>query len=169
MSEHQRPKSRMTIWLKTCWVFFLILMPFYLFFNLIGITLEMPVVLILAMIFGTWATFFQWAFVTAIMNLWYRNDARYHKWKDAGGRPYWDTVQWPVGPWPKKTSAIETETGLAEPKYTDFVPPPDWRFQCPTCGARVKKQMDVCWRCSYGADGDSTAYYERWGAKPDGK
>jgi hypothetical protein len=66
--------------------------------------------------------------------------------------------------WPVNTATpIERETGLAEPDYTDFVPPSDWRYQCPVCGSRVEKQIDVCWRCGYGRDGDSTAYHQRWG------
>ena len=76
-----------------------------------------------------------------------------------GGRPYWDSIGWPIN----TATPIERETGLAEPEYTDFVPPADWKYQCPVCGARVEKQIDVCWRCGYGRDGDSTAYQQRWG------
>lgn len=86
-------------------------------------------------------------------------NAEYQKWKKMGGRPYWDSLGWPIN----TATPIERETGLAEPEYTDFVPPADWRYQCPVCGARVEKQIDVCWRCLYGADGDSTAYEQRWG------
>ena len=39
-----------------------------------------------------------------------------------------------------------------EPVYTAFVPPPDWRLQCPVCGARVQHPVDVCWNCNFGAD-----------------
>ena len=87
------------------------------------------------------------------------NDANFQKWKRMGGRPYWDSIGWPIN----TATPIERQTGLAEPEYTDFVPPADWRYQCPVCGARVEKQIDVCWRCGYGRDGDSTAYHERWG------
>lgn len=89
------------------------------------------------------------------------NDPSFEKWKQLGGRPYWDSLGWPIN----TATPIERETGLAEPEYTDFVPPADWRFQCPACGARVQKQIDVCWRCLYGADGDSTAYHRRWGRR----
>lgn len=167
MTENHPRKSRTAIWLKTCWVFFLITMPFCLFLNFVGIPFPIPVVIILAFILGTWTTVVQWAFVTIAMNIWYRNDPRYHKWKYEGGRPYWDTVVWPVGPWSKsKYPPIEQETGMPEPEYTYFTPPDHWRFQCPKCGVRLQFNPDVCWNCSYGADGDSTACYERLGIKP---
>ena len=37
------------------------------------------------------------------------------------------------------------------------------RFECPVCGSPVQNRIDVCGRCGYGADGDSTAYFERYG------
>lgn len=88
-----------------------------------------------------------------------KNDPDFQKWKKMGGRPYWDSVGWPIN----TATPIERQTGLSEPEYTDFVPPADWRYQCPVCGSRVEKQIDVCWRCGYGRDGDSTAYNQRWG------
>ncbi len=87
------------------------------------------------------------------------NDPEFQKWKQMGGRPYWDSIGWPIN----TATPIERQTGLAEPEYTDFVPPADWRYQCPVCGSRVEKQIDVCWNCSYGHDSDSTAYHQRWG------
>lgn len=100
-----------------------------------------------------------WVVVTIGGEAILRNDANYQKWKRMGGRPYWDSVGWPIN----TSTPIERETGLAEPEYTDFVPPADWRYQCPVCGARVEKQIDVCWQCGYGRGGDSTAYHQRWG------
>ena len=88
-----------------------------------------------------------------------RNDQEFQEWKRKGGRPYWDSIGWPIN----TATPIERETGLAEPEYTDFVPPANWRYQCPVCGSRVEKQIDVCWNCSYGHDSDSTAYHQRWG------
>lgn len=100
-----------------------------------------------------------WIVVTLGGEVILHNDANFQKWKRMGGRPYWDSIGWPIN----TATPIERQTGLAEPEYTDFVPPADWCYQCPVCGARVEKQIDVCWRCSYGADGDSTAYHQRWG------
>jgi len=100
-----------------------------------------------------------WVINTIAREVLLGRNAEYQKWKKMGGRPYWDSLGWPIN----TATPIERETGLAEPEYTDFVPPADWRYQCPVCGARVEKQIDVCWQCSYGADGDSTAYEQRWG------
>ncbi len=38
-----------------------------------------------------------------------------------------------------------------EPVYTAFVPPPDWNFHCPVCGARVQRPVEVCWNCNLGS------------------
>ena len=100
-----------------------------------------------------------WVVVTVGGNLLLGDDRDFKQWKDQGGRPYLDSLPSPINP----DSSITKLTGLAEPQYTDFVPPSSWRFQCPACGARVEKKIDVCWRCSYGRDGDSTAYHQRWG------
>ena len=100
-----------------------------------------------------------WVVVTGGSKVLLNNDPDFQKWKEMGGRPYWDSIGWPIN----TATPIERETGLAEPEYTDFVPPASWRYQCPVCGARVEKKIDTCWRCSYGANGDSTAYHQRWG------
>lgn len=106
-----------------------------------------------------------WATVTVGSDVLLKDDPEFQRWKQAGGRPYWDSLPSPINP----ATPIERITGLAEPRYTDFAPPADWVFQCPKCGARCEKEIDICWRCFYGLDGDSTAYYERWGGKPDAK
>jgi hypothetical protein len=100
-----------------------------------------------------------WTVSTLGAEVFLKNNPDFKKWKRMGGRPYWDSIGWPVN----TATPIERETGLAEPEYTDFVPPASWRYQCPVCGARVEKKIDVCWRCGYGRDGDSTAYHQRWG------
>ena len=100
-----------------------------------------------------------WVVVTGGSKVLLNNDPNFQEWKRMGGRPYWDSIGWPVN----TATPIERETGLAEPEYTDFVPPANWRYQCPVCGSRVEKQIDVCWNCSYGHDSDSTAYHQRWG------
>lgn len=88
-----------------------------------------------------------------------KNNEEYQDWKNKGGRPYWDSLGWPIN----TATPIERQTGLAEPEYTTFVPPSNWLYQCPACGSRVEKQIDTCWNCNYGADGDDTAYVNRWG------
>ncbi len=104
-----------------------------------------------------------WVVVTGGSKVLLNNDPNFQKWKRMGGRPYWDSIGWPIN----TATPIERETGLAEPEYRDFVPPADWRYQCPVCGSRVEKQIDVCWQCGYGRDGDSTAYQQRWDGKPN--
>ena len=73
------------------------------------------------------------------------------------GHPFWDVTAFNFD------SELIRDGGFEEPEYTGFVPPADWRFQCPACGARQPFDFGVCWLCGYGADGDDTAYYRRWG------
>jgi len=103
-----------------------------------------------------------WLVSTAGAEVLLKNNDDYQQWRKMGGRPYWDSIGWPVN----AATPIERQTGLAEPEYTDFVPPPSWQYQCPVCGSRVEKQIDVCWNCNYGADGDGSAYVKRWGTAP---
>jgi hypothetical protein len=100
-----------------------------------------------------------WVVVTLGGEVLLRDDPNFQKWKQMGGRPYWDSIGWPIN----TATPIERETGLAEPEYTDFTPPSEWRYQCPVCGSRVQTKIDICWNCSYGRDGDSTAFHQRWG------
>lgn len=83
----------------------------------------------------------------------------YYAVRRAGWHPCWDGRLWPIF---NPDSELIRDGGFEEPEYTYFVPPADWQFQCPVCGARQPYQKCVCWACEYGADGDSTAYYERW-------
>ena len=86
-------------------------------------------------------------------------DPNYHNVRKAGWHPIWDGGSFNFD------SQIIKDGGFEEPEYTGFVPPEDWRFQCPVCGARQQTDFGVCWYpgCNYGADGDDTAYYGRWG------
>ncbi|WP_417737723.1 hypothetical protein [Rosistilla oblonga] len=105
---------------------------------------------------------FAWAVTNFGMALLYGRSSQYHQWKQTGGDPYFDSL-----PWPLNTDSRQVrETGMAEPR-TSFVPPASWEFQCPVCGAKQPSLVCVCWNCNYGADGDSTAYFERFGSKPD--
>jgi len=89
-----------------------------------------------------------WVIVNSASSVILKNDSNFQNWKERGGRPYWDNIGWPVN----TSSDIERETGLAEPKYTTFVPPHSWKYQCPVCGSRVEKAVDICWNCNYGAE-----------------
>lgn len=77
--------------------------------------------------------------------------------------PLWDRV---TEEWQDNTTSSSFPLIPSEPHYTAFVPPPYWRFRCPACGARVEHRKGVCWNCNYGADGDSSAYYQAMGQTP---
>ena len=85
---------------------------------------------------------------TLTMNSLLEYNYEFQKFKELGGRPFWDFIPWPVN----RTSDIEQVTGIAEPQYTTFVPPSIWEYQCPVCGSKVEKAVDICWNCNYGAE-----------------
>ena len=58
-----------------------------------------------------------WVVVNVGSNVLLNNNPSFQKWKQMGGRPYWDSIGWPIN----TSTPIERETGLAEPEYTDFV------------------------------------------------
>ena len=111
---------------------------------------------------GFWVTvaitLFFWAFFWLGKFL-VSSDPEYQGWRQAGGHYFWDTLPRILNP----DSDLIRRGGFAEPAYSSFVPPADWQFQCPKCGSRVQHSVDVCWSCNYGADGDSTAYFDRYG------
>jgi hypothetical protein len=100
-----------------------------------------------------------WIGTNVLMALLSRNSSEYQRFRANGGDPYFDSLPPPIN----TDSEITRVTGLREPEYTSFVPPESWQFQCPCCGARVERRIDVCWNCRYGADGNSGAYFGRWG------
>jgi hypothetical protein len=69
----------------------------------------------------------------------------------------------PHAPWDWEGAAIERsvcqnerrdygrgyKTQIPEPEYLGFMPPDNWRYQCPECGARVEHAIDSCWNCGY--------------------
>lgn len=121
--------------------------------------LPFNIVFWVSVVLTVWFTCWGWIGVTVGSEVLLKNDPEFQEWKKKGGRPYWDGgLGWPINP----ATDIERQTGLAEPKYTDFTPPESWKYQCPVCGSRVEKARDVCWNCNYGADGDNTAYHKRW-------
>ncbi len=101
---------------------------------------------------------FAWAVVRLGMFLIYGRSQQYHAYRRGGGDPYFDSLPWPLNP----DSRQVRETGMAEPN-TSFVPPANWTFQCPVCGARQPSRVCVCWNCSYGQDCNSTAYFQKFG------
>jgi hypothetical protein len=88
-----------------------------------------------------------------------KQDPNNAMWAKAGGHYFWDTLPSIWNP----DSDLVRAGGFPEPTYMGFVPPGEWRFQCPRCHVRLQFNPDVCWNCNYGADGDSSAYYEAYG------
>lgn len=86
-------------------------------------------------------------------------DPNYHAVRKAGWNPFWDVTAF------NTDSELIRDGGFEEPAYTGFVPPDWWKYQCPVCGARQPTDFGVCWYpgCGYGADGDASAYRQRWG------
>lgn len=157
--------SRLRLMYRMYITIFLILTGISLFTGFLGgrVMLTFDVIFFVALNLTLLITGVGWLVVNLGAAILLADDPEFREWRMRGGRSYWDSLPWPINP----SSAIERETGLAEPDYTDFVPPADWRYQCPVCGSRVEKEIDVCWRCGYGADGDSTAYYQRRGDRSD--
>lgn len=104
--------------------------------------------------------FFGWVIVNVGTRLICRNDSDFQQYLGSGGDPYFDTLPRPMNP----DSEVTRVTGLQEPENSKGVPK-SWVYQCPVCGCRQPSRVCVCWNpeCRYGADGDSTAYYKRWG------
>lgn len=101
---------------------------------------------------------FAWLVTNAGMGLLFGRNARYRNYRNSGGDPFFDSLPPVFNP----DSQVVRQTGMAEPE-TNFVPPAKWQFRCPQCNARVQHRIDVCWNCSYGADSDNTAYFDRYG------
>ena len=74
----------------------------------------------------------------------YAGDPEYEKWLDSGADPYYDFIPWP---WNTDSYAV-TAGGRPEPD-TAFVPPDNWIYQCPKCGARNESEYSTCWHCGF--------------------
>lgn len=99
-----------------------------------------------SVVLTVWFTIAGWVGVTAGSPELLRTDAEFTKRKQRGGRPYWDeALGWPIN----IATDMERETGIAEPKYTDCVPPASWRYQFPVGGG-------------YGRNGNSAANHQRF-------
>lgn len=81
-----------------------------------------------------------WAITNFGMGLIYGRNSEYQRYEQSGGDPFIDTL-------PMIFKSGESE----------------WQFQCPACGSPVQNRIDVCSRCNYGLNGDSTAYFDRYG------
>lgn len=156
--------SRFSIFIRATVIVFVIYMMMATIWNSITNTnfwkpSEMAISAVLTvLLFGGFA----WAFVRVGMALIYGGSSQYHAYRQGGGDPYFDSLPWPLNP----DSRQVRETGMAEPN-TAFVPPANWKFQCPVCGAKQPSRVCVCWNCDYGADSDSAAYFQRFGdSKP---
>lgn len=49
-----------------------------------------------ALILTVMSTVIGWIVVTGGMETFHGNDPSYKEWKARGGRPYWDTLGWPI-------------------------------------------------------------------------
>lgn len=103
---------------------------------------------------------FAWLMTNLGMAVLFGNNPKYQQMKNTGFDPYFNSLPWPLN----SDSDITRETGIQEPN-TNLVPPADWKFQCPCCGVRVQHQIDVCWNCNYGEDGDSSVYIQKFGSE----
>ena len=86
--------------------------------------------------FGTAA----WAITKVAMGLIYGRNPEYRAYRRQGGDPFIDSL-------PR----------ILKPRESA------WQFQCPVCEAPVERRIDICGRCGYGSDGDSSAYFDRYG------
>jgi hypothetical protein len=84
-----------------------------------------------------------WLIDSAVYGIMLGNDQEYQSRRSQGWHPFWDEIPRPINP--------DTEATRQTGDPNGFVPPANWQFCCPVCGARVEKQIDVCWRCHYGA------------------
>lgn len=157
--------SRLTIFARVTFAVFIVFMMMAMAWNSITKTNfwkvgEIAISSVLAvLVFGGLA----WLIVHLGMVIFYGRNPEYHAYRRNGGDPYFDNLPRPFN----TDSKSVRQTGLAEPN-SNFTPPKSWQFQCPRCGARVEHQIDVCWNCNYGADGDSSDYVRRFGVKPQG-
>lgn len=74
-------------------------------------------------------------------------NGNYYQVRQAGWHPFWDRLPRLFNP----DTELIRDGGIQEPRYTGFVPPASYRFQCPNCGSRVQHQIDVCWNCKFGS------------------
>ena len=92
---------------------------------------------------------FAWLMTNLGMAVLFGRNSDYRQMRSNGFDPYFDSL-----PWPLNSNAV-----IGNPNPSAF------KFHCPVCSCPVEKRIDVCPECGYGADGDSTAYFEKFGAE----
>ncbi len=152
--------SKIGVFVRSCVLVFMIFLPLSMLWNAATGTnfwtpVEMAISAILTVAFYGGIA---WLITNVGMGLLFGRKAEYQAYKNSGGDPFFDSLPRVFNP----DSQSVRETGQDEPR-SSFVPPASWQFQCPQCGARVEHRIDTCWKCSYGSDSDSTAYFERYG------
>ena len=152
-----RPSRSYLMFRFFCTVFVIVYL-ISLFWNTLsgGNMFPFNIVIWVSVVLTIWLAFCGWFGVTVGSHVLLKDDPGFQEWKRRGGRPFWDGGLY----WPINTSS-DVVRGFEEPESPTFVPPESWRYQCPVCGARVEKQIDVCWQCDYGHDNNSTPYHER--------
>ncbi|QDV56225.1 hypothetical protein Mal33_22070 [Rosistilla oblonga] len=148
--------SKTGVFLRSCFVIFCVFFPLSWLWNATTGTnfwkpWEMAISASLTVaFFGSLA----WLITNVGMALLFGGKPEYRAYRSRGGDPFFDSLPRLFNPGCVK--------GADEPQ-TNFVPPAIWQFRCPRCNAGVQHRIDVCWNCLYGADSDSTAYFERYG------
>ncbi len=134
--------SKFGVFVRSCVVVFLIYMVLSMLWNWMSGTFfwtpfHMAVSAVITVaFFGGIA----WVITNLGMFLIYGRNSEYQRYRQGGGDPFFDSF-------PRIFNPNES----------------DWQFQCPVCGSLVENRIDVCGRCGYGSDGDSSAYFERYG------
>ncbi len=152
--------SKSVVFVRSCVVIFLIYLPISWMWNSMTQTnyLKPSEIAIAAAVSVLFYGGFAWLVTNVGIRLLFGRNARYRAYRNSGGDPFIDMLPRVFNP----DSPTFRATGMDEPE-TIFVPPANWQFRCPQCNARVQHRIDVCWNCSYGADSDNTAYFERYG------
>lgn len=92
---------------------------------------------------------FAWFVTNLGMAVLFGGNSDYQRMKRNGFDPYLDSLPWP----------LNSNSGFGNSRPSAF------KFQCPVCSGPVEKRIDVCPACGYGADGDSTAYFKKFGSE----
>lgn len=134
--------SKTAVFLRSCFIVFVIYMILSTLWNWMSGTdfwtpFEMLVSAVLTVaFFGGIA----WLITNVGMGLLFGRKSEYRAYQDNGGDPFIDSL-------PRLFQSGES----------------NWRFLCPVCGSAVQHRIDICRHCGYGADGDSAAYFARYG------
>ena len=94
--------SRLVLMGRMFGVIFTIMFLISKFFNgLSGANMfPLPGVITASIMLTIICTVIGWVVVTGGMEAIHRDDPEYKNWKAKGGRPFWDTLAWPINPMP---------------------------------------------------------------------